>query len=142
MRTCARLRAGTSAELMAVVKGDGYGHGMVPAARAALDAGADRLGVCTLDEALTLRRAGITAPVLAWLLAPGLPLHEAVTADIDLGAAESRPARRDDRGEPRSGRPPGPAAPQDRHRAVPGRGDRRRLAGAGRGRREGRRPTA
>ncbi|MEV7227562.1 MULTISPECIES: alanine racemase [Polymorphospora] len=83
----ARLRAGTSAELMAVVKADGYGHGMLPAARAALDAGADWLGVCTLDEALTLRRAGVTAPVLAWLLAPGLPLHEGVAADVDLSAA-------------------------------------------------------
>ena len=72
---------------MAVVKGDGYGHGMVPAARAALDAGADWLGVCTLDEALALRRAGITAPVLAWLLAPGLPLHEGVSAGVDLAAA-------------------------------------------------------
>ncbi|MEV0393452.1 alanine racemase [Polymorphospora rubra] len=82
----ARLRAGTSAELMAVVKGDGYGHGMLPAARAALDAGADWLGVCTLDEALTLRRAGVTAPVLAWLLAPGLPLHEGVAANVDLSA--------------------------------------------------------
>jgi alanine racemase len=60
---------------------------MVPAARAALDAGADGLGVCTLDEALTLRRSGITAPVLAWLLAPGLPLHEGVAAGVDLGAA-------------------------------------------------------
>jgi alanine racemase len=83
----ARLRAATSAELMAVVKGDGYGHGMVPVARACLDAGADWLGVCTLDEALGLRAAGITAPVLAWLLAPGLPLHEGVAADIDLSAA-------------------------------------------------------
>lgn len=81
----ARLRAGTSAELMAVVKGDGYGHGMVPAARAALDAGAAWLGVCTLGEGLELRQAGLTAPVLAWLLAPGLALHEAVAADIDLG---------------------------------------------------------
>jgi alanine racemase len=83
----ARLRASTSAEFMAVVKGDAYGHGMVPAARAALDAGADWLGVCTLGEALGLRAAGITAPVLAWLLSPGLPLHEAVAADIDLSAA-------------------------------------------------------
>ncbi|MBW4703220.1 MULTISPECIES: alanine racemase [unclassified Micromonospora] len=82
-----RLRSGTSAELMAVVKGDGYGHGMVPSARAALDAGADWLGVCTLDEALTLRRAGITVPVLAWLLDPGLPLHEGVAAGVDLAAA-------------------------------------------------------
>src|SRR5688500_14207450 len=83
----ARLRAGTSAELMAVVKADAYGHGMLPVARAAIDAGADWLGVCTLDEALTLRRAGITVPVLAWLLSPGLPLHEGVAADIDLSAA-------------------------------------------------------
>jgi alanine racemase len=83
----ALLRAGTTAELMAVVKGDAYGHGMIPAAKAALDAGATWLGVCTLDEALGLRRAGITAPVLAWLLAPGLPLHDGITADIDLGAS-------------------------------------------------------
>jgi alanine racemase len=83
----ARLRAGTDAQVMAVVKGDGYGHGMLPAARAALAGGADWLGVCTLDEALGLRAAGFTVPILAWLLAPGLPLHLAVTADIDLSAA-------------------------------------------------------
>src|SRR5437762_2295172 len=82
-----RLRAATSADVMAVVKGDGYGHGMVPVARAALDAGAAWLGVCTLDEALGLRAAGITAPVLAWLLSPGLPLHKGVAADVDLSAA-------------------------------------------------------
>ncbi|WP_089155210.1 alanine racemase [Micromonospora sp. NBS 11-29] len=83
----ARLKAGTSAELMAVVKADGYGHGMLPAARAALDAGADQLGVCTLDEALRLRQEGITAPVLAWLLDPGLPLHDGIAVGVDLGCA-------------------------------------------------------
>jgi alanine racemase len=82
----ALLRAGTTAEVMAVVKADAYGHGMLPVARAALESGASWLGVCTLDEALTLRRAGITAPVLAWLFAPGLPLHEGVAAGVDLGA--------------------------------------------------------
>lgn len=86
-----RLRSGTSAELMAVVKADGYGHGMLPAARAALDAGASWLGVCTLDEALALRAAGITAPVLAWLLAPGMPLEKAVTAGVDLGIGGTGP---------------------------------------------------
>jgi alanine racemase len=80
----ARLRAATSAEVMTVVKGDGYGHGMVPAALAALDAGADWLGACTLGEALGLRAAGITAPVLAWLHSPGLPLRDGVAADVDL----------------------------------------------------------
>ncbi|HEX6077851.1 MAG TPA: alanine racemase [Micromonosporaceae bacterium] len=83
----ARLKQGTSAELMAVVKADGYGHGMVPAARASLAAGASWLGVCTLEEALALRDAGITAPVLAWLVSPGLELHRAVAADVDLSVA-------------------------------------------------------
>ncbi len=77
----------TSAAVMTVVKADGYGHGMVPVARTALAAGAGWLGVCTLDEALALRAAGIEAPVLAWLLAPGLPLDRAVAATIDLCAA-------------------------------------------------------
>jgi alanine racemase len=83
----AALCASTRAEVMAVVKGDGYGHGMLPSARAALAGGATWLGVCTLGEALDLRRDGITVPVLAWLLAPGLPLHEGVAADVDLNAA-------------------------------------------------------
>jgi alanine racemase len=83
----ARLRAGTTAEVMAVVKADGYGHGMLPCARAALAAGATWLGVATLDEALRLRAAGITAPVLAWLLAPGLDLRAGVASDVDLSAA-------------------------------------------------------
>jgi alanine racemase len=81
------LSAGTKAEVMAVVKADGYGHGAVPAALAALDGGATWLGVCTLAEALELRAAGITVPVLAWLLAPGLPLRDAVAADVDLSAS-------------------------------------------------------
>ncbi|MFI5492616.1 alanine racemase [Actinoplanes sp. NPDC051859] len=82
----AMLRTGTTAEVMAAVKADGYGHGMLPAARAALAGGATWLGVATLDEALILRRAGIVAPVLAWLHAPGMPLHEGVEADVDLNA--------------------------------------------------------
>jgi alanine racemase len=85
----ARLRVGTEAEVMAVVKADGYGHGMLPAARAALAGGATWLGVCTLGEALELRRAGISAPVLAWLLTPGQPLHEAVAEGVDLSAAST-----------------------------------------------------
>ncbi|PKQ15837.1 MAG: alanine racemase [Actinobacteria bacterium HGW-Actinobacteria-7] len=48
---------------MAVVKADGYGHGAVRVARAALAAGADRLGVATVDEAIELRDAGITSPI-------------------------------------------------------------------------------
>lgn len=75
---------GGYAGLMAVVKADAYGHGLVPCARAALAGGADWLGVALLDEALALREAGIVAPVLAWLLGPGERWLDAVAADVDL----------------------------------------------------------
>ena len=83
----ALMRAGTTAEVMAVVKGDGYGHGMLPSARAALAGGATWLGVATLEEGLALRRAGLDVPVLAWLHVPGMPLHEGVAAGVDLSAS-------------------------------------------------------
>ncbi len=60
-------------QVMAVVKADGYGHGMIPAARTALAGGANWLGVADLTEAVTLRRAGIAAPLLC-LMAFGEPL--------------------------------------------------------------------
>ncbi len=50
--------------LMAVVKSDAYGHGMLPVAKAAVGAGADWLGVSTVEEALELRGEGLTAPIL------------------------------------------------------------------------------
>jgi alanine racemase len=59
-----RERAG-SAQVMTVVKADGYGHGASHVARAALAAGAAELGVATIDEALALRRDGISSPVPA-----------------------------------------------------------------------------
>jgi alanine racemase len=83
----AKLRRGTSAEVMAVVKADGYGHGMIPAARAAIAGGATWLGGCTIPEALGLRAAGLTTPMLAWLWTPGSALVEAITADVDLSVA-------------------------------------------------------
>jgi alanine racemase len=69
---------------MAVVKADGYGHGLVPAARAVLAGGADALGVAVLDEALALRAAGVTAPVLAWLHGPGADYAAALDADVEV----------------------------------------------------------
>ena len=86
-RNVARLRAGTSAEVMAVVKADGYGHGLVPAARAALAGGAGWLGVAFLEEAIALRAAGILAPVLSWLAVPGEDLAAGVAADVDLSVS-------------------------------------------------------
>ena len=101
----ARLRAGTTAQVMAVVKADGYGHGLVPSARAALDGGATWLGVCTLDEALGLRRAGITAPVLAWLVAPDVPMDDAVVAGVDLSAGATHQLDQVVAAAQRTGRP-------------------------------------
>src|SRR6185437_16301152 len=80
------LREKVGRPLMAVVKADGYGHGLLPAARAALAGGASWLGVAFLEEALALRSAGITAPVLSWLAAPGEDLAAGVAADVDLSA--------------------------------------------------------
>ena len=80
----AALRERVGRPLMAVVKADGYGHGMVPAARAALAGGADALGVAVLEEALALRAAGVTAPLLAWLHAPGSDYAAALTADVEV----------------------------------------------------------
>jgi alanine racemase len=73
-------------QLMAVVKADGYGHGMVPAARAALAGGAHWLGVVHVHEALALRQAGITARVLCLTGVPGAAHEDAVRGDIDLTA--------------------------------------------------------
>jgi alanine racemase len=72
------------AELMAVVKADAYGHGMVPCARAARAAGASWLGTTTPEEALLLRAAGDTGRVLCWLWTPGGPWRECVEADVDV----------------------------------------------------------
>ena len=80
----ANLASRTRAAIMPVVKADAYGHGMVPVARACLDADAAALGVATLREAMTLRAAGITVPVLAWLFAPGQDVAAAIDANVDI----------------------------------------------------------
>ncbi|MCZ2838477.1 alanine racemase [Modestobacter sp. VKM Ac-2985] len=80
----AALRARAARPLMAVVKADGYGHGLVPAARAALAGGADALGVTVLEEALALRAAGVTAPLLSWQHGPGEDYAAALAADVEL----------------------------------------------------------
>jgi len=76
-----------SAQVMAVVKADGYGHGLVPSARAALAGGASWLGAAQVSEALALRAASLDARILTWLYAPGAPLAEAVAADVDVSVS-------------------------------------------------------
>ncbi|HEX6685059.1 MAG TPA: alanine racemase [Candidatus Limnocylindrales bacterium] len=82
-----QLARSTPAEVMAVVKADGYGHGAVESARAALAGGATWLGVCTLEEAAQLREAGLTAPILAWLWMPGQHLDTTIEQDVQLGVS-------------------------------------------------------
>jgi alanine racemase len=74
-------------QLMVVVKADGYGHGMVPVARAARSAGAEWLGVATCAEALALRASGDAGRVLCWLAAPGTDFAPLVEAGIDVTAS-------------------------------------------------------
>ncbi|RJK93484.1 alanine racemase [Vallicoccus soli] len=73
-----------AAEVMAVVKADGYGHGLVPSARAALAGGATWLGTAFPEEALALRAAGVTARVLTWLPTPGEDWDPVLAADVDV----------------------------------------------------------
>jgi alanine racemase len=79
-----------SAQVMAVVKADGYGHGATRVAHAALAAGAAELGVATIDEALALRADGITAPVLAWLHPPGIDFAPALQGNVEIAVSSVR----------------------------------------------------
>ena len=91
-----RARIG-SAAVMSVVKADAYGHGMVPCARAALEAGATWLGTSIPEEALELRAAGITAEqarILCWLWTPDSPWARTVAADIDISVSGEWALRR------------------------------------------------
>ena len=84
-----REHAGSS-QVMAVVKADGYGHGATQVARAAMAAGAAEIGVATIDEALALRRDGITAPVLSWLHPPGTDFAPALQSDVQVALSSPR----------------------------------------------------
>ena len=81
-----RAAAGTP-EFLAVVKADGYGHGAATAARAALEGGATWIGVADPEEALTLRHAGVDAPLLAWILHTEADFGPVATQAIDLGVS-------------------------------------------------------
>ncbi|WP_035775489.1 alanine racemase [Arthrobacter sp. H5] len=75
------------ARVMAVVKADAYGHGAVPVAKAALEAGAVWLGVAHISEAIELRKAGIDAPILAWLHTKDSDFSAAIELGVDLGVS-------------------------------------------------------
>lgn len=79
--------AAPGAALMAVVKADGYGHGMIPVARAARTAGAEYLGVALPSEAVAIRESGDGGPMLCWLYSPSQDLAECVERGVELSAA-------------------------------------------------------
>ena len=80
-----KQRAGVP--VMAIVKADAYGHGLIPCAKAASNAGADYLGVALLEEAFLIRESGIKTPILAWLTPPGLDYERAVAEKIEIGVS-------------------------------------------------------
>ena len=79
--------AAPSAAVMAVVKADAYGHGLVPCAIAALEAGATWLGVALFQEAIALREAGVDGRLLAWLAVPGAAWGACIERDIDVSVS-------------------------------------------------------
>lgn len=76
--------AGAAPAVMAVVKADAYGHGLVPCARAALAGGATFLGTALFAESLALRAAGVGGRVVSWLVAPGFDYGPVLAADIEV----------------------------------------------------------
>jgi len=80
----AQICAVINKPVMAVVKADAYGHGLIKSSHAALLGGAQWLGVALMSEALEIRKAGIAAPLLAWLTPPGADFESAIKNDIDL----------------------------------------------------------
>jgi alanine racemase len=87
-----RALVGAQVELNAVVKADAYGHGSEAAARAFAAAGADRLCVASLDEALHLRSVGVQTPVLVLFAIPAEQVALAVRAGIELSLSDEATA--------------------------------------------------
>ena len=83
----AQIRSRTNAEILAVVKADAYGHGLIPVATRAIEAGANQLGVALLEEAIAIREAGIEVPVMSWLTPPHDDFETALNLNIDLSVS-------------------------------------------------------
>ena len=78
------IKGKTNTQVLAVVKADAYGHGLIPVAKAAVAAGADWLGTALLEEGIALRAAGVKTPLICWLTPLGEDLKIAVKNNIDL----------------------------------------------------------
>ena len=82
-----RLKALSTSDLLAVVKADAYGHGLIEIGLVAQKSGAGWLGVALLEEAISLRTHGVRIPILAWLLPPGSDFRAAHAHDIDVAVS-------------------------------------------------------
>jgi alanine racemase len=78
------IKSKTDAQVLAVVKADAYGHGLIQVSKAAVDAGADWLGTALLEEGITLRKSGIKIPIISWLTPLGEDFKTAIDLDVDL----------------------------------------------------------
>lgn len=83
----AQVRTLTTSAILAVVKADAYGHGLLPVATTAIASGATWLGTALLEEAIALRTAGIKVPIIAWLTPPGDDFVSALSQNIDLSVS-------------------------------------------------------
>ena len=79
------IKSRTTADVLAVVKADAYGHGLIPVSKALEEAGTDWFGTALLEEAINLRKAGILKPIISWLTPLGEDFKSAIDLDIDLG---------------------------------------------------------
>ncbi|MGF3055956.1 alanine racemase [Microbacterium sp. YY-01] len=81
------IAATTGVPVIAVVKANGYGHGAFAVAETAVAAGAARIGVATIDEAVYLRQQGLRAPLMAWLHGPSQRFDQVIDLDIEVGVS-------------------------------------------------------
>jgi alanine racemase len=81
------IKSKTSAQVLAVVKADAYGHGLINVAKAAEKSGADWLGTALLEEGIALRNGGITKPIISWLTPIGEDFRTAINLDIDISVS-------------------------------------------------------
>ena len=78
------IKSKTDAQVLAVVKADAYGHGLIQVGKAAADAGADWLGTALVEEGIALRKSGIRIPIISWLTPLGEDFKTAIDLDVDL----------------------------------------------------------
>ena len=83
------IKSKTNAQVLAVVKADAYGHGLIQVGKAAESVGADWFGTALLEEGIALRNSGIKIPIISWLTPLGEDFKAAINLDIDLSISST-----------------------------------------------------